>query len=125
MKGLKLWTLPCVALLIAGGIAQAQDEGEETITLIDSLDAELPAAVTGDIVLPESASAEGVENSAFGLETANAARERGADFGAEMAENAREGREQMGRGIAASHAPVDLSDVIPTIPQPPVTPPVP
>jgi hypothetical protein len=124
MKGLKLWMLPCVALLLAAGTVQAQDEGEETLTLMNS-DAELPDAVTEAIVLPDSASAEGVERSAFGLETANAARERGADFGAEMAENAREGREQMGRGIAASHAPVDLPDVIPTIPQPPVTPPTP
>jgi hypothetical protein len=118
-----------VACLLASGSALAQDvDPELTMRLVpDGVD--LPAVVTQDIVLPEAAALEGVENSAAGLLTANEnraraaanreealmraeqnrqtgldvaaeARERGAEFGSEIGEAARENRENFVRGGA-------------------------
>jgi hypothetical protein len=99
---------------IACGSALAQDaanrggkdEGsalELTMALIPA-NAQSPAAVTATIELPKNdstgayiPSAQGVEHSADGLDTANLAREEGREFGEATAEAARENRENAGR----------------------------
>jgi hypothetical protein len=135
MNGIKSWTVPLLALLLAAGTAYADEEA--TMTVMPQ--AELPDAVTDAIELPDEASEEGVASSAEGLATANearqrrlegletaqAARERGAEFGAEHAENARDARENFGRGIADGNRPADLPHTVPELPQQPETPPVP
>jgi hypothetical protein len=127
MKWGKIIGASSVACLLASGSALAQDlDPELTMTLVpDGVD--LPAVVTQEIVLPEAAASEGVENSAAGLLTANEnrtraaanreealmraeqnrqtgldvaaeARERGAEFGSEIGEAARVDRENFVRG---------------------------
>lgn len=63
-------------------------EGDDTITVLD--EGEDPSNLENDLALPEDAAPEGVENSAFGLETANQARELGREFGQQRAAEARE-----------------------------------
>lgn len=80
-----------MALLLALGLAGplhvlAQDE--DTMVVID--DDAVVEDVVHDIELPETASPTAVERSAFGLETANQARELGREFGQRRAEEARE-----------------------------------
>jgi len=84
-------------------------DAETTIRLMGAAEAELPDAVTREIALPESAPVDtaAVEKAASGLATANekqARRENGLetadaakDRGAEMADNASENRENRGR----------------------------
>lgn len=92
-----LTTLLLSTLGLAGPQALAQDEDAEleeaTIRLMGEAEAELPEAVTREIVLPErvKVDAAAVEQSARGLATANEARERrgqGQDVAAEARENA-------------------------------------
>lgn len=106
-----IWTWIAV-LTFSFGSALAQDDGadaETTIRLMGAAEAELPDAVTKEIALPESVPVDtaAVENAASGpatanenrarrengLETADAAQERGA----EMADDASENRENRGR----------------------------
>jgi hypothetical protein len=117
-------------LISASVLAQ---NGEETVVLLPE-GAELPDVVTAAIELPRDAdgeyrpSAQAIENSAKGLETANAAREDGRAFGAQMAANAADNRETHSRG-----SPPDLNDLLPdqvpdhvtppSLPEPPVAPP--
>jgi hypothetical protein len=122
------WTL--------SGWALAQD-GEETIVLVPE-GVELPDVVTEAIDLPKNADGEyiasdkGVENSADGLATANAAREDGRAFGQEMAAAAQDNRESRSRGsrpdlsdLRPDRVPDDVSlPTLPEQPEPPVTPPV-
>jgi len=138
-------TIACLlgtALLFGAGGAWAQDndidDAETTIRLMGEAEAELPDAVTRDIVLPDAAGedSEAVENARRGLETANenrARREHGLatasearDRAADMAEEARENVEDRGR---AEDLPVDvpgrpdLPDTppdLPDVPKPPI-----
>ena len=103
-----------VVLIFGYSSAWAQDAGtgdeaETTIRLMGVAEAELPDAVTKEIVLPESVPEDSaaVENAQAGLDTANenrARREEGlatadeaSQRGAEMAEEALENRENRGR----------------------------
>lgn len=97
-------------LIASGGVsAQDDDEAEITIRLMGAPDAQLPEAVTEQIVLPPAAreDAAAVDNARRGaeraddensrrdegLERADEARERGA----EMSDEARENAENRGR----------------------------
>lgn len=89
--------------------ADDSDEAESTIRLMGSAEAELPDAVTKEILLPPSAieNSAAVEKAAHGLgKTAekNEQREHGLEkaddareHGAEMAEQAQQNRESRGR----------------------------
>jgi hypothetical protein len=117
-------------LFSASSLAQ---NGEETVVLLPE-DAELPDVVTAAIDLPRDAdgeyrpSAQAVESSAKGLETANAAREDGRAFGTQMAANAADSRETHSRGSRP-----DLSNLLPdqvpdhvtppSLPETPIAPP--
>lgn len=86
--------------------AQESDELDLTMDLVeegDDLD-----NIVEQIELPADASAQAVESSAFGLETANAAREQGREFGQARAEEARQ-RGEEARGQAADNADEGLS----------------
>ena len=110
----RLFAITALASAVIGGAATAQDEPERgnknavlelTMTLIP-MNAESPAVVTAAIELPKDSSgdyipsANGVEHSAPGLDTANVAREDGRAFGQATAAAARENRENATR---ASH----------------------
>jgi hypothetical protein len=88
---------------LAAGTAQAQD-AEVTIRVIPP-DAEVPEVVTGEIRLPDDTSQEARDNAAFGLDTANEARERREGFGRDVATEARENRERF-RNIERPGPPV-------------------
>lgn len=64
-------------------------EDEVTIEVVGEAEAQ-PEGLTDTISLPEEAAEQAHESAAFGLETANRAREKGEDFGREQAEEARE-----------------------------------
>jgi hypothetical protein len=130
MKQLIYLTALAVSLGTASAFAQEDSENitaglDVTIALVPA-DAELPDVVTAPIDLPKDEdgndipSAEGVENSAHGLETANRAREDGRAFGEAMAAAAQQNRED------AAHGPPDLEDLrpdqAPDVPGPPETP---
>lgn len=103
--------LGVLSLLSSASVVHAQEEGyagaadpaEATIRLMETAEAELPEAVTKEIVLPPAA----IENSVHGLETASENRERrenglskadeARERGAEMSEEAKENRENRGR----------------------------
>ena len=122
-----------LAAALAAGPVLAQDDVDEgldlTITLMPE-GAELPEVVTALIELPKDEngeyipSAEGVANSADGLDTANRAREDGRAFGEAAAAAAQDNREDAGRGSMP-----DLGDLlpdhvpeIPELPGPPAPP---
>jgi hypothetical protein len=107
----RLFIITMVASAAISGTAAAQDEPkrgnsaaalEITMTLLPA-NAQTPDAVTKVIELPKDAdgnsipSAAGVEHSAGGLETANAARENGRAFGEAASAAARENRENATR----------------------------
>ena len=84
---------------------------ELTMALIPA-NAQTPAAVTATIELPKNEStgayipsAQGVEHSAGGLDTANVAREEGRAFGQATAEAARENRENAARASRDTASP--------------------
>jgi hypothetical protein len=113
-------------LVVSSGWTQEVDP-ELTITLIPNA-ADLPDVVTRNIVLPISASEEGVANSARGLATANenraeAAANREAALlraeqnrlaGAEIGEAAQANRENFVRGDAGLN--VSIPDHLPQLP---------
>jgi hypothetical protein len=92
---MKHWiTIVGWALALAGTSASGQDTANEdaansTMTVIPQ-DAELPDAVTKELVLPDEASEAAREHSATGLAKANEAREDGRAFGQATAAAARE-----------------------------------
>ena len=89
--------------------ASAADPAEATIRLMGAVEAELPEAVTNEIMLPPAVSenSAAVENAARGLQKAQENRDRrenglsradeAREHGAEMAEEARQNRENRGR----------------------------
>ena len=112
----RLLTMTVLASALICGTAAAQDERkrgnsdaalEITMTLLPA-NAGTPDAVTKTIELPKDEdgnyipSAAGVEHSAGGLETANAARENGRAFGEAAAAAARENRENATRASRAA-----------------------
>ncbi len=103
-------------LLLSAGVALAQDDdasaadpAESTIRLMSAAEAELPEAVTKEILLPPAAieNSAAVEKAERGSQTARENRERrekglsradeAREHGAEMAEKARTNRENRGR----------------------------
>lgn len=92
MKRIASYTIGVVAALGLSTAAWAQRDLEVTMDVVPA-DAAADAA-TGMIKLPDAAAPEAHKNAAFGLETANRAREMkedlGSDFGKEVSEAARE-----------------------------------
>jgi hypothetical protein len=100
---------------VSAGAWAADDDGEATIRLMGTAEAELPGAVTKTISLPDHLTMEGedqvaaVEKAKKGHDTANEARdnqnrakgldqaEAARENGREMAEKAKEARENRGR----------------------------
>lgn len=69
-----------------GAMADEHDSDEATMTVVNDAD-----SADKIIVLPEGAADAAIENAAFGIETANSARELGREFGHQMSESARAG----------------------------------
>lgn len=121
---------PALALGLSGADALAQDGDADdldvTITLMAE-DAEESDAVTRTLELPTNDEGEyipsdqGVDNSAKGLETANAAREDGRAFGEATAAAAQESRENLGRGERPNLEDL-VPDHVPNVPELPETP---
>lgn len=85
-------TLSSPALYAAeGDEADAGPEDDATMAVVE--EGQAPDASFRDLALPEDAAEEGVENSAEGLATANAAREEGRANASEASEASQEGRE--------------------------------
>ncbi len=108
--------LNVLCLLLSSSLVLAQDDdasaadpAEATIRLMGAVEAELPEAVTKEIMLPPAAAenSAAVENAARGLQRVEENRERrdkglsradeAREHGAEMAEEARQNRENRGR----------------------------
>ena len=104
----------CMLLSASVVLAQEEDEkpdpAESTIRLMGTAEADLPGAVTREIMLPPAAreNANAVERAERGLANARENRDRGRDQGldradqardkgAEMAEEARQNQENRGR----------------------------
>lgn len=93
-----------VAMILTLGLLGASPlyaQDEDTMIVID--DETTIDEVTNVLELPEDASAEAVENSAFGVDTANRAREDGRAFGEQQAAEARS-RGQEARETAGESA---------------------
>jgi hypothetical protein len=108
--------LGILCLLLSAGVvlaeeddASAADPAEATIRLMGEVEAELPEAITNEIMLPPAATenSAAVEKAAHGLQNAQENRDRrenglsradeAREHGAEMAEEARQNRENRGR----------------------------
>ncbi len=92
-----------LSFLSAPLLAEEVDAEEEaTIEVVGDVNAQ-PEALTDAIALPQEAAVQAQESAAFGLETANRAREKGEETGQEQAEAARENsRMQSGFGAEIS-----------------------
>lgn len=108
MKTMKLTVAILLALGLIGAtpvLAQDDDGPPENVPPEDAIDVvdenTTPDEVMNRIELPEDASDTAREAAAFGLDTANEARERGRDFGQERAEQAREQAREFGQDRAA------------------------
>lgn len=94
MKHAKSYTVSAIfALALSSSAAWAQQQDLEVTMDVVPANA-LPGAVTGQIQLPVTAAARARDASAFGLDTANKARELkgelGREFGREVSQTARE-----------------------------------
>lgn len=90
MKDAKSYTVSAIfALALSSSTAWAQQPDLEVTMDVVPAHA-LPGAVTGQIQLPETAASRARDASAFGLDTANKARELGREFGVEKSQAARE-----------------------------------
>lgn len=95
-------TLPLSFFAVPVYAQDSTSEGEATIEVVGDAEAQ-PEDISNAISLPEEAAAEARQNAAFGLETANNAREKGEESGEEQAEEAREqGRNNAGFGAEIS-----------------------
>lgn len=84
---LKLALLLVLGLLFNSVAVADEDESDEaTMTVVDDAD-----KADSIIVLPENAAEAALENAAFGIDTANSARELGREFGRQISESARAG----------------------------------
>ncbi|MBN1237491.1 MAG: hypothetical protein JXB36_03265 [Gammaproteobacteria bacterium] len=145
MAWVRIWGAACLGLSIQCGTALAQDNDLDiTMTLLPA-GAEHAADLTRQIVLPVAAAQAGIENSTYGLATANEnraeaadrraeararaadARQRGLDTAAEMRERrtelgaeigaaAREARENFVRGAEDSGLDLPIPDHLPSLP---------
>lgn len=102
MKSIKLLSTVTISLSLLASPLWAQDE-DVTIDVVGESESE-PEEVTSEIRLPDSVSDEARENAAFGLDTANSAREKKREFGEERASEAREQR-GIGEGASGSGNP--------------------
>jgi hypothetical protein len=110
--------LPIVgcAIALAGTSAFGQDEANEgavisTMTVIPE-SAELPDAVTKELVLPDEASEAAREHSAEGLAKANAARIDGRAFGQATAAAAREhAQDTADAAVEAAHGSAEAHEI--------------
>lgn len=111
---IKTLALTATTLLLTANVGWTADEtdgdsAESTIRLMGAAEAELPEAITKEIMLPKSLreDSKAVEKAANGLETANQNKQRrksgpsqadeARERGAEMADEAKNNRESRGR----------------------------
>lgn len=87
---MKNWTVLLASGVFALSLSFAATAQEDDLELDVVEEGETEDEMVNRLELPESASDEGRESSALGLDTANEARERGREFGQERAEEARE-----------------------------------
>lgn len=99
MKRFYMLPVAAFAALVLGSSPVLAEEDAE-LDAVASEEAE-PGDATRELSLPESASDQGRESSARGLDTANQAREKREEFGRETARDARE----RGRGRDRDDAP--------------------
>lgn len=99
MKTMKLSIAMLLTLGLIGATPVLAQGDEDTMDVMD--ESATPDEVMHRIELPEDASDTAREAAAFGLDTANEARERGRDFGQERAEQAREQAQEFGQDRAA------------------------
>ena len=137
MNGKSIFAIAGLAFMFAAGnaLAQEDDGTDATMSLMDQLDDKLPDAVINDIALPEHLMSGDPENpttaetnSAKGIETANASRDKrleglgiadaASQHGFDMREAAQENRENMGRSEENRPDPPDVPEP-PTPPGPP------
>lgn len=86
-KEFKLILLLTMGLVLSPFVTADDDESDDdTMTVVDASD-----NADKIIALPEGAAEAALENAAFGIETANSARELGREFGQQMADSARSG----------------------------------
>jgi hypothetical protein len=88
-KRLSVASIAIAACLSVPAIYAQEPDNEVTMDVLDSTDAN-EEMLGARIELPERAAERARERSAFGLETANQARERSREFGQERAAEARE-----------------------------------
>lgn len=98
-----IYPLTVAVFTLAGGNALAQEIDDLDVTMNLVEEGEELANVMEPIVLPNFAAPQGVENSAFGLASANDARNQGREFGQGRAEEARL-RGEEARTAAADNA---------------------
>ena len=90
MRHAKSYTVSAIfALALSSSAAWAQQQDLEVTMDVVPANA-LPGAVTGEIQLPATAAPRARDASAFGLDTANKARELGREFGIEKSQTARD-----------------------------------
>lgn len=104
--------------------AEAEDPAETTIRLMGVAEAELPEAVTKEIMLPPAAmeNSAAVENAERGLQKAGENRDRG-ENGLSRADEARERSDAMVDEAAQNRENRGRSDDRPSPPEPPNGPP--
>ncbi len=94
MTHVKSYTISAVLALALSSAAWAQQQDLEVTMDVVPANAS-PGAVTGEIKLPETAAPRAQDASAFGLDTANRARELGREFGVQKSQAARDRRPPM------------------------------
>lgn len=91
--------LLCAIALIVAPLAHAGDRLDGLEMDVMQPD-ETPEHATSQIALPQHASTTGASRAAFGLQTANDARENGGVNGQEISEQARDGHGSDGQSVA-------------------------
>jgi uncharacterized protein GlcG (DUF336 family) len=89
MKHMKSYASGAILALALSNTAWAQQQDLEVTMDVVPANA-LPDAVTREIKLPDTAVDRAREAAAFGLETANKARQLGREFGREVSQTARD-----------------------------------
>jgi hypothetical protein len=102
MKEFAYLAVGALIALPASGWAQQQDL-EVTISVVPADAA--PQGVTGEIMLPEKASPQAQESSAFGLGIANQAREMRGELGRQFGKDTSDAARERALTRGAGHAP--------------------
>lgn len=87
-----VFTLTLIFSLFAWPAMAQEDDLDVTLSVVED-EGEAEEQLVNDIELPADADEQAQENAAFGLDTANQARQQGREFGEERAEQGQENRE--------------------------------